>query len=157
MSLTRQSVLGALAAAYVSPLVLFWFDLVWRVHTGADESMCGIDASAFCTIAETFGAFLFTFLWALYALPFALLITLPSAFILGRMAPAFERKFEQPKLASIQYGLAASVGVIAAFILDVATSGTTSFTWVAGLIGGLCGAWVFRRKRYFGAGTAAPR
>jgi hypothetical protein len=156
-ALAKQSAFGALVAAYVSPLILFWIDLVWRVRSAADGSICGADASAICALAETFGAFLFTFLWALLGLPFAFVITLPCALILGLMAPSLEQRLEQSTLALVQYGLAAAVGVIAGLILDLASFDSISFTWIAGIIGGPCGAWAFRRKRYFGERPSAPR
>ena len=157
VSLTRQSIWGAVIAAYVTPLVLFWFDLAWRIRTGADASMCGVDASTFCTIAEAIGAFLFTFLWALFGLPLALLVTMPCALVLGRLAPTFEDRFGQRTLGQLQYGLAAAVGVIAGFLVDIASFGSVScITWVAGMAGGLCGAWAFRQKRYFGPQPATP-
>jgi hypothetical protein len=151
--LTGQSLVAALIAAYVAPLILFAFDLVWRIQTGADARICPAgsrELSDWCTMAEMAVAFLFVFLWAIYGLPFAAVITVPIALGLGRLAPRLERKFDARMLAVAQFGLGAASGLIAACLLDVSLGdGAPSFaTAVAGLLAALMGVCGFRFARY---------
>src|SRR4051794_10280305 len=94
--LTKQSLMAAVVAAYVGALVSFLIFQVWRFQTGADARICPVGArelSDWCTIGELSLAFLFDFLWAVYALPFALILTIPCAIVLGRLAPHLEERF----------------------------------------------------------------
>lgn len=150
--LTKQSLIAALIAAYVAPLVLFVLSFVQRIQTGGDARMCPVgsrDIHDWCTIAEHAGAFLFNFLWALYGLPFALVLTVPFALALGRLAPSLERSLDERALAQAQYGLGAAAGLLAAILLDLTFGSVpTLITALAGLSAGPAGVWAFRRARY---------
>lgn len=140
--LTKQSLMAALVAAYVGALVSFLIFQVWRFQTGADARICPVGArelSDWCTIGELSLAFLFDFLWALYGLPFALILTVPCAIVLGRLAPHLEKRLAGAPLALAQYGLGASLGVAAGVLLGAVA---------AGLVGACAGVWIFRRLRY---------
>jgi hypothetical protein len=140
--LTKQSLVAAVGAAYVGALVFFVLDLVWRFQTGADARICPVgsrDLLDWCTIGELSLAFLFDFLWALYGLPFALVLTAPCALGLGRLAPYLEERISGGSLASAEYGLGASLGAAAGALLGAL---------LAGLAAACAGVWIFRRLRY---------
>lgn len=151
-SLTKQSMIAACAAAYSGAWFGFAVELLWRFQTGTDARICPVGSQAFtdwCTMAEVSGAFLLVFLWALYALPIALALTVIPALALGRMAPALERKTNGHALGLTQYALAAGVGVFVMVLLAIATgirADATSAT--AGFVGAIAGVWAFRRARY---------
>jgi len=150
--LTRQSLIAASTAAYAGSWVLFAINLVWRIHTGADARICPLgsqDFSDWCTIGETLAAFLLVFLWALYALPFALAVTIVPALALARLSPRLERRNNDPKLGLAQYALAATVGVFVMLLLSVATGeDSVVISATVGFVGALAGVWAFRRTRY---------
>jgi hypothetical protein len=141
-SLAKQCLIAAIVAAYVGALVSFMLFQIWRYRTGADATMCPVgsnDLAHWCGIGELSLALLFDFLWALYGLPFALVLTIPCAFALGFLAPRFERSLAGRSLSLVQYGLAAGLGVVAGLALEAI---------VAGFVGGCAGGWAFRRARY---------
>lgn len=123
-------------------LASFLLFQIWRFQTGADARICPVgsrDLSDWCTIGELSLAFLFDFLWALYGLPFALVLTVPCALGLGRLAPHLEQRLTGRLLALAEYGLAAVLGVAVGAVLG---------TVVGGLAGACTGVWIFRRLRY---------
>jgi hypothetical protein len=151
-ALTKPSLIGAATAAYVGAWLLFAIDLFWRIRTGADARICppgSQDPTDLCTIAEVAGAFLFVFLWALYGLPFALVLTVVPALVLGRFAPTLESKFEAPTLNVAQYALGAAIGALVMLLFAIATSDdSVAVLTLAGFIAGVSGVWAFRRSRY---------
>jgi hypothetical protein len=91
--LTKQSLIAAATAAYGGSWFLFAENLLWRMQTGADARLCPVGSQHFtdwCTLAEGLSAFVFVFLWALYALPFALALTVIPALALGQLAPILD-------------------------------------------------------------------
>lgn len=141
-SLTGQSLLASVIAAYVGVLASLVVSLIWRVQTGADARICPPESQSlrdWCSIGELSLALFLNLFWALFGVPFALVLTAPCAWGLGRFAPRLERQFESRELAAIQYGLAAIIGMIAGLLLQVV---------VAGLLSALSGVWIFRRVRY---------
>ena len=150
--LTKQSLIAACAAAYAGSWLLLAVNLFWRIQTGADDRICPVGSQDFtdwCTIAEVSGAFLLVFLWALYALPIALALTVIPALALGRLAPILELRTNDHKVCLAQYVLAAASGVFLMLSLAIATANrieTTSAT--AGFVGAVVGTWAFRRARY---------
>lgn len=140
--LIKQSLKAAVVAAYVGALISFWISLVWRLQTGADARMCPVgsqDLTDWCTLGEMSLAFSLTFLWALFATPVALVITLPCAIALGLLAPRIESRLRASALSFVQYGLAAGLGLAVGLVLQVVAGG---------VIAALAGAWTFRRARY---------
>lgn len=149
-SLAEQCLLAALAAAYVGALASFMLFQIWRYRTGADATFCPIgsnDLSHWCGIGELSFALLFDFLWALYGLPFALVLTIPSAFGLGFFAPWLEGKLSSRSQLYAQYGLATALGLLIGSLLGEPLSG---------LAGALAGAWTFRHARYSNAKESTP-
>jgi len=119
------------------------------MQTGSDARLCSVDAGQWCTIAEGAAAFLLTFLWALYGFPFALVLTLPGALLVGRLAPMLEREFDVSRIRLVQYSLGTGIGVAVAMLLELATDGKVSLrVVVAGLLAGAAGVFAFRRARY---------
>ncbi len=140
--LTNQTISAACVAGYIGAFAGLGMNLIWRIQTGADARICPVgsqDWNDLCTLAEISGAFLLNFIWALFALPFALIVTVPCAMLLGLVAPQLERRLDTLPLAIAQYPLGAFTGLIAGYLLGV------SFP---GLIGALAGVWVFRLQRY---------
>jgi hypothetical protein len=125
-------------------LASFLLFTVWRIQTGADARICPVGSqslSDWCTIGEISIAFVFDLLWALYGLPFALVLTAPCAIGLGRLAPLLEQHLEGRALALVQFGLGLALGLVAGIFLEAV---------VAGLVASGVGVWVFRHQRYGG-------
>jgi hypothetical protein len=142
--LTAQSLIAALGAAYVGAFLSFLLLQLWQFQMAPDARICPVGARGFsdwCTLGELSLALFFDFIWALYGLPFAVVLTIPCAVGLGRLAPVLERRFKGRSLALAQYGLGASLGIAAGALLGPA---------VAGLAAGCAGVWIFRRLRYPG-------
>ena len=139
-------------AAYVGAWLIFAIDLWVRIQTGADARICPVgsqDLTDWCTMAENTGAFLFVFLWALYGLPFAFVLTLLPAIALGRLAPALEHNLDGQKLHRIQLALAAAVGSVVMLGFAYATGeNSVSTLAIVGLLAGVAGALAFQRVRY---------
>jgi len=119
------------------------------MQTGVDARLCSVDAGQWCTIAEGTAAFLFAFLWALYGLPFALVLTIPCAVLVSRLAPTLERELDRSRLRLAQYFLGSGIGIVVAMLFDLVTGGEVSLLMaIAGLSAGFAGVWAFRRQRY---------
>ena len=137
--------MAAIVAAYIGALVSFLVFQIWRYQTGADASMCPVgsdDLDHWCGVGELLLAFAADFLWALYGLPVALVLTAPCAFALGFLAPRLESRFAERPLALVQYGLGAVTGLTA----GLALGGFEAIA--AGFFAGCAGVWAFRRARY---------
>lgn len=148
--LAKQCLTAAVAAAYVGALGGFFISSVWRYQTGADASMCPVGSGNLqhlCGIGELSLAFLFDFLWALYGLPFALVLTAPCALALGALAAPLEARLNGRALMIAQYGLAAVLGLVAGLALGVV---------IAGIFAACTGVWTFRRARYSGSLAQMP-
>jgi hypothetical protein len=152
--LIRQSGVAAIVAAYTGCLLFFAFDMIWRIQSGADARMCppGSDSpSDWCTIAEFSLAFLLVPVWALYGLPFALVLTLPTALVLARFAPALETRLYPRELALTQYALGSFAGsailaLLAAWAGERPSGILLEIT--CGIVAGIIGVFTFRRRRY---------
>ena len=148
--LTKQSLKAAALAAYVGALATLLFYTIWRIQNGADARMCPIgsrDLTDLCTIGELSLAFLFDAYWAIFALPFALVLTTPCAIVLGRLAPRLENRFEGSSLALMQYGLGMAAGFGVGYLIQAVA---------AGAIAACAGVWMFRRARYVKAARYSP-
>ena len=140
--LTTQSLTAALGAAYVGVLVSYMVFQVRGIQTNVDAFICPFGPREMwdgCTIGELSLAFLFDFLWALYGLPFAFVLTAPCAVGLGRLSPRLEQRLAGRSLALAQYGLGASLGLVAGALIGEA---------LAGLAAACAAVWIFRWIRY---------
>ena len=120
--LTAQSLIAALGAAYVGAFLSFLLLQLWQFQMAPDARICPVGTRGFsdwCTLGELSLALFFDFIWALYGLPFAVVLTIPCAVGLGRLAPVLERRFKGRSLALAQYGLGASLGIAAGPFSDL--------------------------------------
>jgi hypothetical protein len=148
--LIRQWFYASVIAAYVGVLGSLSISLFWRIQAGTDARICPADSQTlqdWCTIGEFSLAYLLNVFWALFGIPFALVLTVPCAFALSRLVPTLERHFGAASQAAIQYILAAMLGLLVGLLLQVA---------VAGLAAALSGVWAFRRVRYPGKLSDQP-